>query len=313
VNGSLFPVLAPTTSRAFTGLAEGTYAWTVRSEDIYSRTLGFTDTWQLVVDLTPPTLPSLISPTNGTVISTTFRPVFDWDDSTDALSGPVTYTLTITDSSGVASTFTVTTSTFTPGTDLPLGVYTWQVQAFDRAGNSSSAGPFSVTIQAPTVSVFLPLVLKVFLPDGPPPPANLPDMVIDDISLIQKSGNTYTVRVTARNRAATPVTFGNNFYVNVYLDGDLTTPIIGFGVQASWFGAGQSRVLEQDYTFSSGGPHTLRAWADAFNTVVEGVETNNTRDLSLTVAGAAQGVAPQNNSLLPPGPQPTPTTIPGSR
>jgi hypothetical protein len=284
----------------------------VRSEDIYSRTLGFTDTWQLVVDLTPPTTPTLISPTNGAVISTTARPVFDWADSTDALSGPVTYTLTITNSSGVASTFTVTGSTFTPATDLPPGVYTWSVRAFDRAGNSSSAGPFTVTIQAPTANLFLPFLVKVFSTDGPPPPPNLPDMVIDDITLIQKSGNTYTVRVTARNRAATPVTFGNNFYVNVYLDGNLNTPIIGFGVQASWFGAGQSRVLEQDYTFSSG-PHTLRAWADPFNTVVEGVETNNTRDLNLTVAGSAQGVVPQNNSLLPPGPQPTPTVIPGSR
>jgi hypothetical protein len=281
----------------------------VQAVDIYSRTLGYTDTWRLVVDLTPPTALTLLAPPNGAIITQTARPTLDWTNSTDALSGPVAYTVTITDSSGVATPYTVVNSTFTPPTLAP-GVYTWQVQAFDRAGNITSSGAFTFTIEEPTTDLYLPIVVKLFS-DSTTPPPNLPDMVIDSIVLIPKSGNTYTVQVTARNQAATPVTFGNNFYVNLYLDGNFTNPAITWGVQASWFGAGQSRVLTQDYTFTSG-PHTLRAWADPFNTVVEGNENNNIRDLSITIAGTTQGVSPQANPLLPAGPQPTPTVIPGS-
>ena len=133
--------------------------------------------------------------------------------------------------------------------------------------------------------------------------------MITDITLTQISGSTYRVRVTARNQSSTPVTFGNNFHVNVYLDGNTSSAIIIWGVQASWFGAGQSRVLEQNYTFSSG-PHTLRAWADPWNVVVESNETNNTRDTTLTAPAVTEGVEPRVEPAAPVEPQPTPTNTP---
>jgi uncharacterized repeat protein (TIGR01451 family) len=261
-------------------------------------------TFTVISDTTPPVFPSpaLITPTAGVVLSDPL-PVFDWEDAVDSQSGVVSYTLVVTGLNGGTSFTVVTTaSTFIPGASLANGDYTWTVQAFDAFGNASgfvASENFSVSFIG---LAYLPLILKT---EAPLP---LPDMVIDEISVLNCVNNTCTVRVVARNQSAIPVTFGNNFYVNVYLDGNLDFPAIGFGVQASWFGAGQSRVLEQSFTFASG-PHSLRAWADAFNTVVEADETNNILDRDITISGLSGETVPVNPAL-PEGPQPTPTTTP---
>ena len=309
LSGTLYNVAGPSTTHTPAPLSEGVYSWTVRSVDVYSRTLGYTDTWQVTVDITPPAPPPAQTlPSNGAVISTTARPAFDWDDSFDALSGPVTYTISITDSTGLRVYSTTATSIFTPSSDLPTGVYTWTVTAYDRAGNASaSTQAFTVTMQTVVGDIYLPLIVKNYA--GEPPPGNYPDLIVSDIALTQISGNTYRVQVTARNQSATAVTYGNNFHVNVYLDGDYSSPIITWGVQGSYFGAGQSVVLEQDYTLSSG-PHTLRGWADPYNVVVESDETNNTRDEGVTISGSAANVGAQDNRLGSSGPQPTPTNTP---
>ncbi len=155
--------------------------------------------------------------------------------------------------------------------------------------------------------IYLPILTKNFTQPQPP---QLPDLVVTDISLTPNANGSYRVQVTALNQSATPVTFGNNFYVNLYLDGNFSTPAIVWGVQASWFGAWQSRILTADYTFTPG-THSLHAWADAFNTVVELNEANNILTRSGVVfAALPEGVAPQDSSTAPSGPLPTPTVTP---
>ncbi|MCB0170274.1 MAG: hypothetical protein KDJ97_06955, partial [Anaerolineae bacterium] len=129
-------------------LPEGVYDWTVRAIDAYSRTLGYTDTWRLTVDFTPPTTPTLVLPPDGAIITTTIRPTFVWTASTDALSGPVEYTLVMTDSNGIPFTVDLTDTTFTPSIDLPFETYTWAVQAYDQAGNVSTSATFTFTLKS---------------------------------------------------------------------------------------------------------------------------------------------------------------------
>jgi hypothetical protein len=306
VSGSLYQVISPTTTQTLV-LTEGVYSWTVQSVDVYSRTQGYTDTWRVTVDTTPPVSPTLIAPPNGA--TTSGQPGFDWSDVTDNLSGPVTYTISISN-----NTFTSPTSAFTPSASLPPGVYTWSVRAHDRAGNT---GPSSTvfTFEVKLSGIYLPIILKNFTPPPPLPPR--PDLIMTNIELLPVSGRTYQVRLTARNQSATPVTFGNNFYVNLYYSTDLVNPIVVCGVQGSDFGAGQTFVIPFSYcqnnalyTFSASGNFTLRAVADAQNNVVESDETNNTRDTNVSITGLEAEAAPPDNPPLPAGPWPTPTSVP---
>lgn len=288
-------------------LPEGVYDWTVRAIDSYSRTLGYSDTWRLTVDFTPPTTPTLIAPPDGSIITTTVRPTFVWTASTDALSGPVAYTLVVTNSSGSPFTTDLTATTFTPSIDLALDTYTWAVQAYDQAGNISTSTQFTFTLQAQISPLYFPLVLKDF---SPPEPTPAPDMIISDFTVTPNGDGTYRVSVTAVNQGPVSVADPNNFHVAVYDANNLTSPIILWGVQGEWFPSGGGRVLIiNNFTFPNSGSLNLVAWADPFNVVVETNNNNNTRDLAVTVT-TASGVSPQAIPTYPPGPQPTPTQTP---
>jgi uncharacterized repeat protein (TIGR01451 family) len=233
------------------------------------------------------------------------------NDSPTTLGSPTTLTATITDGSNVTYVWAFGDGTGGSGalvthTYPATGTYTAIVTASNSAGQLTTTTLVTI-VEAPAGGhIYLPLILKNFTPPPPPPPR--PDLVVANIELIPISGNSYTVRVTACNQSSTPVTFGNNFYVNAYFGGDYGTPIIIWGVQASWFGAGQCVVLESDYTFSNSG--TLRAWADAYNTVVEANEDNNTRDIDVGWHRLNSGLPLQGSQSLPSGPQPTPTNVP---
>jgi len=297
VNSTFYPVNGTTHPLV---MAEGVYTWTVEAIDAYNRPSGYTDTWRLTVDTTPPTVPGLISPTVGAVISNTMRPTFDWTDSTDALSGPVTYTITITDSGDGVSIFVTTNSDFTPGSDLAPGTYTWSVTAYDQAGNTSTSSESTFTLEAVTSNIYLPIIFKNYTPPPPPPPR--PDLVITEM-IVNGSGQ---LQVTARNQGNAPVPYGNNFHLNVYQTSNLNAPLISWGVQASWFGVGQSRTFT--YPLPPGN-YDLRAWADPWNVVVEQSETNNTLDRSLIIP-AGIIAPPISSDALSSGPLPTPTSIP---
>jgi uncharacterized repeat protein (TIGR01451 family) len=233
------------------------------------------------------------------------------NDSPTILGSPTSLTATITAGSNVTYTWAFGDGTGAGGalvthTYAAPGTYTAIVTASNSAGQLTATTLVTI-IQAPAGGhIYVPLILKNFTPSPPLPPR--PDLVVANVELIPISGNSYTVRVTACNQSSTPVTFGNNFYVNAYFGGDYGTPIIIWGVQASWFGAGQCVVLESDYTFSNSG--TLRAWADAYNTVVEANEDNNTRDIDVGWHRFGSGLPLQGSQSLPSGPQPTPTNVP---
>ena len=73
----------------------------------------------------------------------------------------------------------------------------------------------------------------------------------------------------------------NNFFVNAYLTSNLSNPILVCSMQGKWFGAGQSYTCTGQITLVAG-THTVRAWADPYDTVTEEYEMNNTRDLEVT-------------------------------
>jgi subtilase family serine protease len=128
----------------------------------------------------------------------------------------------------------------------------------------------------------------------------------------------YTVRVTVRNQSGVAVTYGNNFHVTLYVDPSVTptydsvydlSPSHMWGVQGSWFGAGQSRTLETTVNFGSAGAHTLWAWADPYRVVAETSDTNNGRQLvqEITVL-SGEGAAEGESTVSVPAP--TPTNVP---
>jgi len=181
----------------------------------------------------------------------------------------------------------------------------------------------------------------------PTPTPPKPDLVVTDLSVRPNGTGQYTVSVTVRNQSATAVAFGNNFYVTVYVDPTEgftstqlpagATPIIQWGVQGSWYGAGQSHISEAACTFSGSqltciadgytgsanlgaGTHSFYAWADPYETtpanpgvgtVDESNENNNYFGPSAgTMSGLGGNVAPLSGRPLRPGPQPTPTIMP---
>jgi hypothetical protein len=111
-----------------------------------------------VPDTSPPSVPNLITPTNGVTL-TVARPVFDWTNATDNV-GVVSYTLVLTGSSVVS--YTASGSKFTPAGDLAEGSYTWSVIAHDAAGNqSAAASPASFAISLPADDkLYLPVIQR---------------------------------------------------------------------------------------------------------------------------------------------------------
>ncbi len=106
-------------------------------------------------DTTPPSTPSLLSPSNG-YKTTDPRPAFDWTDSADD-SGIAGYNIEITGPTPISQF--VTASSFTHSSDLADGSYTWRVQAWDNVGNQGSwttSWSFTVDTAPPSVTLNSP-------------------------------------------------------------------------------------------------------------------------------------------------------------
>ena len=109
--------------------------------------------------------------------------------------------------------------------------------------------------------------------------------------------------------------FGNNFYVDLYVDRQPARKLPGdvmWGVQGARFGVGSSVLLTASYTFTAG-THQLYAQADTDNTVAERLEHNNTLG---PVTVNVEGTVPDNILIVPTPlpeadvPRPTPTPMP---
>ena len=134
-------------------MPEGVYTWKVKS---FSTTGGwgdFSSAWTFTIDTTPPGVPILVSPVNGTH-SDNRRPTFNWNYVTDALA----YQFIVLDSLNAPVIDTITMLSYYNVTiPLPVNYYSWKVRARDAAGNwgdfSSTwilyIGPIRPTLIAP--------------------------------------------------------------------------------------------------------------------------------------------------------------------
>lgn len=93
---------------------------------------------------TPPAVPTLLSPANGTVI-TDLQPTFDWND----VSGATSYRIMVDNNSDFSSPEidqTVSESTYTTATNFSAGTYFWKVLSTNSNGSSSYSTAWAFTI-----------------------------------------------------------------------------------------------------------------------------------------------------------------------
>jgi len=275
------------------------------------------------------------------------------NDSPTVLGQVTTLTATITRGSNVAYTWALGDGDTGSGavvahTYPATGTYT----AVVTASNSVNVVPATTTVTIiEALELYLPIIFKDYAPPpepstatptstsppptatptstSPPPTATPtptspsptgPDLVVTDISVVPnppEAGQSAMVYVTVRNQGNQAVPYGNNFYVDFYVDHEpapLLRGDIDWGVQGSWFGTGESRTLDGSYTFTEG-THQLWGQADTDNTVVETNENNNVLGpVILDVTSLGGGEVPTGPVIIPtPGagsPRPTPSPAP---
>ena len=129
-------------------LADGTYWWSVSSQDLPGDQSGWSTPSSFVVDTVPPGSPTLDSPAAGArVNSTALSATFVDSDATD--SGTVTFRVCSSNDGGITCSSELsrgTSSVVGPGATAswtapspgPDGTYYWQAQATDVAGNATA-------------------------------------------------------------------------------------------------------------------------------------------------------------------------------
>lgn len=181
-------------------------------------------------------------------------------------------------------------------------------------------------------TVYLPIILR---PGGTPPPPPTPtptstpvtptptatpcapptniDLIVTQIQVVPAapiSGQPVTVYVTIRNQGSQNVPFGNNFFLDFYVDRVPQPYLVGdiaWGIQGADLTAGTSRTYEAAYIFG-GGAHQLWAQVDTDRHVNECPnEHNNTfGPVNINVSGAViEGLSIQPQY----GPRQTPEPV----
>ena len=131
-------------------LAEGTWYWRVQARNNNGDVSGFSTSWRFTVDITPPSLPALLTPADGVLIETPTLNL-DWTNSTDA-NGVLNYDVQVDDDPAFASpsfAATPTNSLATTGI-IPFGLQRWRARSRDVAGNVSAwtaVRTFTQTVQ----------------------------------------------------------------------------------------------------------------------------------------------------------------------
>lgn len=183
-------------------LPEGTWYWRVRATDAATNVGNWSSVRTFTVDVTPPSVPSVVSPTGGVWVNTA-TPTLDWSDSTDNLS-PITYTVEVDDDPTFAtinqSQSGVTTSSWTPAA-LAETTWYWRVRAIDGATNSSAdsspVGSFKVDITLPgTPTLVSPA-------DNAIVTTSTPAFDWDDVP-VDASGVTYQIQIDDGSPIAAP-------------------------------------------------------------------------------------------------------------
>jgi len=120
-----------------------------------------------------------------------------------------------------------------------------------------------------------------------------PDLIVESIAVVPTISTTMVtvngeveIQVTITNQSTKPVTAGNNFYVDLYVDpeappeeGCPSTPgtpgDVWWGVQGEWMTAGASYVLTTTWVFTDTRTYHLYAQVDTDCSVIETDEYNN--------------------------------------
>ncbi len=128
---------------ALSGLADGRYAWGVQAQNDVPSSSDFAYR-TFTVDATAPTTPLQLLPTAGaTVPQGPFT--FLWQSGQDALTGTADSLIVRNAQLQIVRQLGGLNGTFADS--LGTGSYTWTVRTMDQAGNSTSAGPITFTVQ----------------------------------------------------------------------------------------------------------------------------------------------------------------------
>jgi hypothetical protein len=154
-------------SQSYSGLAAGSHTFRVRNG-----TSGADDaTYTWTIDTTAPSIPSLVSPANNASTNNA-TPTFSWSSVSDP--NGVTYTLQYgpKQMNCSAASFTTTQSgltstSFTPGSNLSDGTYCWRVEAVDGASNESGySSARTLMISSDSTPPAISYTLNPNSPDG---------------------------------------------------------------------------------------------------------------------------------------------------
>ncbi len=127
-----------------TGLADGKYTANIRLASQYSNKSVFVEL--TVQSMSPPTAPSLVSPSNASNLAD-ITPYFDWSDVASATEYNIVADNNVDFSSPEIDT-EVTTSNYQHASNLSVGTYYWKVRSKNAAGYSAFTSTWSVNIQA---------------------------------------------------------------------------------------------------------------------------------------------------------------------
>jgi hypothetical protein len=125
-----------TTSHTPPAMTAGVYYWQVRARDLAGNWSVYSTARTIIIDTTPPPVPVLSNPANGAATTNT-QPTFAWGAPSGATGYMFRYDNNSDFSSPVYTSTTLTTTSHTPPA-MTAGVYYWQVQARDEAGNWSA-------------------------------------------------------------------------------------------------------------------------------------------------------------------------------
>jgi hypothetical protein len=135
----------------YVGLMDDTFYWKVVAEDALHYISPFSNTWNFIIDTTPPPSPSLISPANNSLLDDP-TPSFFWAKDSSHKNYLFQISTSETFSSIVISDVTTTNYTSSALVD---GDYFWRVCASDYGGNVSPWSEirgFTIEATAPNIS-----------------------------------------------------------------------------------------------------------------------------------------------------------------
>ncbi len=161
------------TNELTVSINEGRYYWRVKAFDMAGNQSDWSQIDSFGIDMTPPDTVSLIAPTNGAKLNTS-SVTFNWNGSSDLISGVMGYWIELSNDSLFATPESVFVSHqinyYLPETTITLSDTTWfwRVKAVDSSGLSSAWSEtwmFTVDTQAPLVSSLIDPMSGVWLHD----------------------------------------------------------------------------------------------------------------------------------------------------